>query len=343
MPIKRSSDNYRRMVWKRMSDLDADAPGDTTFDQYRRESLLDLQTALTTLFDNPVLALRDFGGLQDIGVFRFSKGGARNFHYKNLSGGEKAAFDLLLDIFVKRSEYQDAVYCVDEPEAHVNTSLHGKLLTAMLDLLPTDSQLWIATHSIGFVRRAYQIMRQTEDVIFLDFSGYDFDHPVTMTPRMPDRKFWRVAYEVALDDLADLVAPEVIVICEGKPSSGEQGFDAQCYNGIFAQDHPETLFVSLGSSKQVEATENLISILRAAVHGVGVRRLIDRDDMADHARSEKIEEGISVLNRREIENYLYDTEVLTTLYSSYGMAISLMTSLPRGRDSSRHQHRIAMI
>ena len=87
------SDNYRRMSWKRMADLDKDTPGTTTFAQYRKESLGELQTVMRHLFATPPLELQDFGGLRDSGVFRFSKGTVSDFHYKNLSGGEKAAFD----------------------------------------------------------------------------------------------------------------------------------------------------------------------------------------------------------------------------------------------------------
>ena len=104
---------------------------------------------MTRLFANPPLALQDFGGIQTTGVFRFAKGTSSDFHYKNLSAGEKAAFDLLLDLFVKRSEYPDAIYCIDEPEAHTAIALHGRLLEVMLDMTPPESQLWIATHSIG--------------------------------------------------------------------------------------------------------------------------------------------------------------------------------------------------
>ena len=32
------SDNYSRLAWKRQADLDGDAPGGTTFEQYRQES-----------------------------------------------------------------------------------------------------------------------------------------------------------------------------------------------------------------------------------------------------------------------------------------------------------------
>ena len=313
------SDNYGRMAWKRMSDLDSDAPGTTTFDKYRKEYLSELQDAMATLFSDPVLRLQDFGGLSDSGVFRFAKGAANNFHYKNLSGGEKAAFDLLLDIFVKRYEYGDAIYCIDEPEAHAATALHGRLLDVMLSLLPNDAQLWIATHSIGFVRRAFQMARENEDVVFLDFSERNFDSEVVIVPQSPDRRLWRNTYKIALDDLADLVAPENIVICEGSRSAADQGFDAKCYNRIFSDAYAETLFISRGGSTQVEDSEDLMTVLKAVTKGIRVWRLVDRDDMTETARLEKTQQGIRVLGRREIENYLYDPAVLRSLYRAHGI------------------------
>ena len=301
-----------------MSDLDRDAPGGTTFDQYRRESLADIQIAMRNLFSNPTLELQDFGGVQDAGVFRFSKGGAVDFHYKNLSGGEKAAFDLLLDVFVKRSEYKDAIYCIDEPESHVATALHGPLLKAMLDLIPEESQLWIATHSIGFVRQAFELMRQDGNVVFLDFSEHDSDQPVEIKPRVPNRSFWQMTYQVALDDLSDLIAPENIIICEGDKAGADKGFDAACYNRLFSNSRPETLFISYGSSGEVARSGNLMNILGAVAKAVKVWRLIDRDEMTDGERSSKIRDGLRVLERRELENYLYDPEVLRTFLKNSG-------------------------
>lgn len=181
------SENYARLAWKRMSDLDASAPGCTTFDWYREHSLRDIQDAMTTLFSDPELILQNFGGGTAGGEFRFTKGTTTDFHYKNLSGGEKAAFDLLLDIFVKREEFRDAIYCIDEPEAHVATPLHGTLLEAICDIVPEEAQVWIATHSIGFIRRASQMMEETGDVTFLDFSKHNFDDRVAIGPHRPNR------------------------------------------------------------------------------------------------------------------------------------------------------------
>ena len=124
------------------------------------------------------------------GTFRFQKGDVHDFHYKNLSGGEKAAFDLLLDIFVKRNEYSDAIYCIDEPESHVASAIHGRLLEAILNLIPTDSQLWIATHSTGFVRKAAELHQANNNVVFLDFSDRDFEKQVVITPAIPNQSFF---------------------------------------------------------------------------------------------------------------------------------------------------------
>ena len=330
-PDQAVSDNYRRLSWKRMADLDRDGPGSTTFEQYRKESLRELQASMKRLFTNPPLVLQDFGGIQTTGVFRFAKGMAHDFHYKNLSAGEKAAFDLLLDMFVKRSEYPDAIYCIDEPEAHTATALHGTLLDVMLDMTPPESQLWIATHSIGFVRKAYELMRQQGEVAFIDFSGHDLDQDVCIRPSMPNRRFWHRTYQVALDDLADLITPENIVICEGANIKADKGFDAACYNELFAEAHPNTLFVSHGGANEVAGSEPLVAVLRAVSKGATIWCVIDRDEMTEKAREQKIDDGLRVLRRRELENYLYDPDVLKTFLSNNGSEAAIDDVLAKQR------------
>ena len=312
------SKNYERMAWKRMYDLDRAAPENVTFGKYRRESLGDLQKAMQDLFTDPTLLLQDFGGIH-AGSFRFSKGNDADFHYKNLSGGEKAAFDILLDVFVKQDEAKEAIYCIDEPELHVATGLQGLLIASILKLLPNSSQLWIATHSIGVVREAYRMQQERPgEVVFLDFSDRDFDGPVTIAPSMPNRMFWVNTYKVALDDLSSLVAPQRVFICEGSKDKHVKGFDARCYNKVFADESPETLFISQGGSGEVIQSEHLVAILKSIAQGINVQKLIDRDDMTDEEREQKITQQIRVLRRRELEEYLYDPEVLRTFLQTVG-------------------------
>ena len=312
------SKNYERMAWKRMQDLDRDAPEELTIGEYRRSSLDDLQKAMRRLFSDPSLSLQDFGGIQ-AGSFRFSKGAVTDFHYKNLSSGEKAAFDILLDVFVKRDEAKESVFCIDEPELHVATGLQGPLIASVLALLRETSQLWIATHSIGVVREAYRILLdRREEVVFLDFSGRDLDSSVIIAPSTPNRVFWENMYAVALDDLSSLVAPHRVVICEGSKDKHVSAFDARCYNQLFASESPATLFISQGGSGEVIQSEHLVTILKSIARGIEVQKLIDRDDMTDNERARKLAQGISVLRRRELEEYLYDPEVIRTFLRTDG-------------------------
>ncbi len=318
------SRNYARVAWKGIQDLYYSAPAEQTIGEYRTKSLGDLQEAMRSLFRNPELVMQDFGGMR-AGSFRFSKGNVNDFHYKNLSGGEKAAFDILLDVFVKREEAAEAVFCIDEPELHVATGLQGPLIAAILKLLSESTQLWIATHSIGIVREAYRIQQnRPSEVAFLDFSELDFDTPVTIAPSVPNRTFWANTYKVALDDLASLVAPQRIVICEGSKDKHVRAFDAKCYNHLFADESPETLFISRGGSGEVIQSEHLVAILKVVAEGTKVVRLIDRDNMTENERERKIDEGLLVLQRRELEEYLYDPEVLSTFLKSQGCQDSVI-------------------
>ena len=332
------SKNYERMTWKGMQDLHRDAPEDLTIGEYRRESLGDLQKAVRGLFTEPELSLQDFGGIQ-AGSFRFSKGGVSDFHYKNLSGGEKAAFDILLDVFVRRDEAGEAVFCIDEPELHVATDLQGPLIASILELLPDSTQLWIATHSIGIVREAYRMQQDRPgEVAFLDFSGRDFDGPVTIAPSAPNRVFWENTYKVALDDLSSLVAPQRVLICEGSKNKHVKAFDARCYNQLFADESPETLFISQGGAGEVIRSEHLVAILKSVARGIDVQKLIDRDDMTDGERSQRIAQGMRVLSRREIEEYLYDPEVLRTFLETAGCGDSVVEEVLRERESLVNGH-----
>lgn len=332
-PDKSVSKNYTHLIWKSWEDQRREEVQDITLRQYWKEYMGDLQKAMSRLFSSPDLLLQDFGGPQ-AGTFRFSKGQASDFHYKNLSGGEKAAFDILLDVFVKRDQAPDAVFCIDEPELHVATALQGPLISSVLALLRDSSQLWVATHSIGIVREAYRMLKERPDeVVFLDFSDKDFDRSATITPSVPNRMFWENMYQVALDDLSFLVAPERIIICEGSTEKHVGSFDAKCYNQLFRDEFPETLFVSQGSAGEVVQSRHLVGILKAVASGIDVTKVIDRDEMTDGERNAKIAQGIRVLGRRELEEYLFDPDVLRTFLRTAGCEQSVINGILRTRDS----------
>ena len=270
-----------------------------------REGIIgQVRDSLRSVF--PDLQLHFLEDSEGEGTFYFEKGDAKKYNYVNLSGGEKAAFDLLLDFIVRKEYYSNAVMCIDEPEVHMGLSAQSKLLEVLYELIPEKSQLWLGTHSIGILRASKKILEANPGkVIFLDFSGWDFDQEVNIPPiTTPDRNFWQSLHDNVLEDLSGLLAPEKIIVCESEP---EISFDAGCYNKIFAKNHPEALFVSAGNHSVLD---KIVSILQNVIQKAEIFAVRDRDELLDEERDKLIAEGKRVLTRRTIENYLIDDEVL---------------------------------
>ena len=168
------------------------------------------------------------------------------------------------------------------------------------------------------MRKAQDLWREDPDsVVFLDFGGHDFDKQVTLTPAEPNPIFWAQTYEVALGDLAELVAPQQIVLCEGKIEDAREGFDAMCYNRIFSMAHPETLFISIGAASDIKvADKKRIPLIKAIAGGIQIIRVRDKDILKQAEIKDGLQKGIRTLTFREIENYLLADEVLIKLCQS---------------------------
>lgn len=309
------SENYQRLLWETFSAVyDEETPDQATKAEIRDRVTGRLREALLRVL--PDLTLTRVGALGTGHSFEFTKGIATGFPYVNLSAGEKAIFDLLLDAVVKADYYTDSIWCIDEPELHVGTRAQGRLLRELMRVLPEQSQLFLASHSLGLMSEAVKMARETPGgVIFLDFEGHDFDGAVTLQPVKPDRQFWKRMLAVALDDMATLVAPATVVMCEGS----SDGFDARCYRSIFASEFPDVDFISVGNSDDAQSDKiGLTSALQTLTQGTNVIRLRDRD-LATHQEVERWRAaGTSVLTRRHIESYLFDPEVLDALCESVG-------------------------
>ena len=314
--------NYQRLVANAIEDVFDPKDGSTTLDAFREQVTEEIRSPFLKLF--PDMEFNSLGNPMKDGTFRFTKGTAKAFSFKNLSGGEKSVFDLILDLVVARHSYDNTVFCIDEPESHMNARLQAELLSVLHDLIPENCQLMLATHSIGMMRRARDIEAQNPGTVaFLDFGGLDFDQTQTIKHSVPDRAFWSTAYEVALDDLAELVAPERIVICEGEPktkdSNANHSHDARCYEQIFQGQFPETQFVPGGNSLEVSSDKRGIGYaIGLLIKGAEVVRLVDLDDQSSEEVAELNSQGVRVLSRRNLESYLFDDEVLRYLAVSVG-------------------------
>lgn len=220
--------------------------------------------------------------------------------------------DILLDFIVKREHYQETIFCIDEPELHLNTQIQRALLVELEKMIPDNCQLWVATHSSGFLRALQEDLRDQSTVI--DFSNQDFDKPVVLKPIAFNRSNWQRIFRTALEDMTGLLAPKKIIYCEGNLNLS---LDEKMFNDIF-RGKADALFVSAGNkSDSIKYAGVALTILNKAFSDVAITVVVDRD-AATSVQVPKLS-GVEVraLARREFENYLCDYEIVNKAYPSY--------------------------
>lgn len=312
------NDNYQRLMSKTISGLYDSSNDDKTVKKLRDELINKIREPLHRLF--PDLLLTEIGVVTDKAEFYFSKGCIKKYGYEKLSGGEKAAFDLLLDLVVKSEYYKDTIFCIDEPETHIHTSLQSKLLRELFTLIQDESQLWIATHSFGMLKEAKKLKEEHPDeVVFLDFDGYDFDDVVYIEPSECDSVLWNKMLEITLGDYSSHIVPESIVFCEGTSHGRKRkDFDKRCYENIFSTKYASSMFYSLGNCVDVAEKKTIIDFIKNLSPVSNIIKVIDRDDRSQEEIADLVADGVKVLSRRHLECYLLDDEVLEKWCHSVG-------------------------
>lgn len=303
-------ENYQRLLSKTLSKVYDETYDSIDVKTLREELIGKIREPLRRLF--PDLTLTEIGMVTEKAEFYFSKGTTQRYGYEKLSGGEKAAFDLLLDMVVKSEFYRNTVFCIDEPETHIHTKLQANLLLELFQLVPNESQLWISTHSFGMLKEAKRLLElYPGEVTFLNFDGYDFDDIVQIEPSLCNDAIWNKMIEISLDDYAPYLSPETIVFCEGTTKGRKRkDFDARCYTSIFKNKYPNVMFYSLGSCNEIEQKNAVVDFISKLSPNSHIIRLVDRDDRSPEEIQDLKEQGVKVLSRRHIECYLLDDEVL---------------------------------
>lgn len=313
------SQNYQRLVGKTLAGVFEDANGSKVVSQLRDELTGRIKTTLSAVFED--LTLNSIGDPLNNGAFYFKKGASAPFHYKNLSAGEKSVFDLILDLVVNSSHYPDAIFFIDEPEAHIHTEKQAATLRALSNLIPALGQLWCSTHSLGMLLEAQKIeQEQPGSVAFLDFSDRDYDVPHSIQPSHPDRQLWDKTLELTLGSLSSLIGPNTIYLCEGDPKSRKnKSFDAQVLERVFGATQPQSSFVSVGSSDEViDPTGATAQALKAIFPNAKIRRVVDRDYLSMQEIEELKRRGICVTSERHLEAYLLSDEIIEKLCHKHG-------------------------
>src|SRR5690606_25237415 len=134
------------------------------------------------------------------------------------------------------------------------------------------------------------------------------------------KSIWNKFFELALSDFSQLIAPKQIVFCEGTQKGRKcSNFDAQIYTKIFEEKYHDTTFISIGSCSEIEDLENQsVKIVSNHLRYSKIIKFVDRDDKSAVEIAKLANKGIKTPDKRHIENYLLDEELIKKLCSEKG-------------------------
>lgn len=289
--------NYQRLLHHQQRTLsNPEAKPDSEVGQEALRPFRTLQASVNRVF--PGVELVGLGDPMDKGTFLFRRDGGPKYRLSVLSAGEMSVFELLLDLVVAREGLQETVYCIDEPEIHTHSALQARFMDELCNIVPSAWQLWIATHSAGMMRWAMsKLTTEPGSIAFLDLDHSANDSSLKLQPIKPTKSFWSKQFAVAVGDLADLIVPDELVLCEGDRNKSI-GFDADVLQRIFGDTHPKSAFVSAGGGREVQSIGAALSVLTEKVApAMTIRRLYDRDDRTEAEIKSARKNGDSVLGR----------------------------------------------
>jgi len=223
------------------------------------------------------------------------KKGDFEFHYNFLSAGEKEIFNIVFNLLVRKNQYQDTIYFIDEMDVHLNTQLQYNLIKEITEnWIPENSQLWTASHSLGFIEYA----NESENAVIFDFDDLNFDVKQELKPI--DKNNYQV-FEIA-------VSKEFVEKAfNGRDIFFAEQTDAPIYNDLSIEN---TFFF--------DGKDKLGAFQKAK--NLKLKAIIDRDYLSD-VDVEMIKESypfIFVLPYYSIENLFYHPDNLAEYFSKKG-------------------------
>jgi predicted ATPase len=267
----------------------------TSTQQIAKNYIEPINKSLLNIFGNQeetTLQLIEIIPPLDGNVFQINfRKGFSEIHYDNLSAGEKEVVNILMNLLVRRSFYQDAIYFMDELDMHLNTKIQYQLLKEITEnWIPDKSQLWTASHSLGFIDYA----NDYANAVILDFDNLDFDKKQIIRPS--EKNNYQI-FEIA-------VSKEFIDRAfQGKKIFFAEETDAPIYNNLGF----ENTFFFDGKDKLgvFQKSKNL-----------NTKGIIDRDYLTDDevVLLKKVYPFLSILPYYSIENLLYHPDNLEEYY-----------------------------
>lgn len=219
------------------------------------------------------------------------KKGESKINYDLLSHGEKQVIILLLNFIVRRKYYEDAIIFIDEMDCHLNTSLQYNLLKEITEnWIPDNSQLWTASHALGFIDYAHD----SENAEIIDFDSLDFDKSQILTPQ-PKENLEIFELAVSKDTISKILEGRKIVFSENT--------DTVIYNNLSMTN--TYFFNAIDKGDVFHKAKNLNTL-----------GLIDRDFLNDEELENlsKTYPFLKILPYYSIENLLFHPDNLEEYY-----------------------------
>lgn len=220
------------------------------------------------------------------------KKGESKINYDLLSHGEKQVVILLINFIVRKEYYEDAIIFIDEMDCHLNTMLQFNLLEEIVTRwIPDSSQLWTASHALGFIDYA----NKSKTASIIDFDLLNFDLKQELFPQSKDTLD---VYEIAVPKatISSILKGYKLVITENQ--------NDQYFNTALGADG--YLFLPANNNREVFLT------IKQDKEKYGLR---DRD----YLRQDEIESikneipNLKILSFYTFENYIYHPQNILEL------------------------------
>ncbi len=213
--------------------------------------------------------------------------GESTIHYNYLSAGEKEVVNILINLLSRKNEFQEAIYYIDELDLHLNTQIQYNLLQEITEnWIPEKSQLWTASHSLGFIEFA----KDADNAIIIDLDNLDFDKKQLLTPEIKNNPN---IYEVAVG----------------------QEFLASLFQDMdifFVENQDKELYANVGLEKTIFVKEQNRNAVFFKAKNTLFNGIVDRDFLSDDDIKEikKHYTRLRILKYYSIENYLFHPDNL---------------------------------